>query len=113
MRYQARSIARMLMSFHVPAFLTGTASKSAVYAMVILLLVGYVVKISHLTTGGYEIATLEKKVSALTDESSKLNAEVASYQSIASIQKRLQGVAMVPAENITYIKVNSLTMADR
>lgn len=112
-RYQFRSVVRMFLSFRIPTFLTGTASKASIYALVIFLLVGYVSKISHLTTGGYEIASLEKKVAMLSGESEKLSAEVASYQSIASIQKRLPGISMVPAKNVNYIKLNSLVVAER
>ncbi len=112
-RYQVRSAVRFLFSFRVPSFLTGNAAKLTVSAIVIFLLVGYVMKISSLSTSGYEIASLEKKVAALSDESVKLNAEVASYQSIASIQKRLQGVAMVPVKNINYIKVSATAVAER
>ncbi len=112
-RYQFRSITRFIFSFRVPSFLTGNTAKLTVSTIVFFLLVGYVMKISSLSTSGYEIANLEKKVAVLSNESVKLSAEVASYQSIASIQKRLQGVAMVPVKNINYIKVGATAVAER
>ena len=112
-RYQVRSIARFLFSFSVPSFLTGNTARLTVSTVALFLLVGYVSKISHLSTSGYEIDVLEKKVAVLSDESVKLNAEVASYQSIASIQKRLQGASMVPVKNINYIKTSATVVAER
>lgn len=112
-RYQVRSFTQFLRSLQIPDFFTGTVAKTVVSALVLSLLIGYVLQISHLTTSGYEIAVLEKKVSALNDDAEKLNAEVASYQSIASIQKRLQGAAMVPVKNISYIKASAMTVAER
>lgn len=112
-RYQLRSFIRTFLSIRFPTFLTGTASKAVLSVIIIFLLVGYIAEISNLTTSGYQIATLEKKVSVLTNESSQLNAEVASFQSIASIQKRLQGVVMEPVKNISYIKVSPMTVAER
>ena len=112
-QYQVRSLARFFVMFRLPAVFTSPVSKAAIYAIVILFFAGYVVQISHLTTGGYEIASLEKGVATLEDESSKLASEIASFQSIASIQKRLKGISMVPAKNITYLKANSMSVAER
>lgn len=112
-RYQVRSIAQFFASLRIPSVLTGTGAKVTIMGLVLLLAVGYIVEMSRLTTSGYEIAELEKKVASLTEESDKLSTEVASHQSIASIQKRLQGVAMVPAKNIRYIKVSDMAVAAR
>jgi hypothetical protein len=74
---------------------------------------GYFFEISHLTTSGYEIAKLEKRVDALQDESKQLNTELAAAQSISRIQKRLEAINMVPAGSIKYIKYSETVVAQR
>jgi hypothetical protein len=112
-RYQVRSVARFFDSFSVPAFLTGLGARFCLVAVVVMLSVGYIVQISHLSTGGYEIAKLEKEISKLSDESERLTTEVAEYQSISNVQKRLQGLSMVPAQNIKYVKLGDTAVAQR
>lgn len=103
-RYSVRSFVGFFYGLSVPEYLTGTATKSIICLTLVVLTIGYVFQISLLTTGGYEIANLEKKLAVLSDESQKLNSEAASYQSLSSVQERIKNLKMVPAAEITYIK---------
>lgn len=112
-RYQFRSFFHYVFAFSVPEFLTGTFAKVTVTTLAFLLMIGYVVQISELTTGGYEIATLEKSITALKDENKTLNTELAASQSMTSIKKRLNEISMVRAEQIKYVRVQDNVVAQR
>ena len=101
------SVKHLFKSIAVPAWMSSTTVKLVVSGISICLLVGYIAQISNLTTSGYEIVTLEKKVEGLSGDTQKLTSELATYQSISSVQKRVQGIAMVPASNIKYIKIST------
>jgi hypothetical protein len=108
-RYQVKYLTEYLGSFQMPRFLTGGAARFTLAALTIFLLGGFVYQISFLTTGGYEIAKLEKSISAVSDENDKLKTEIASYQSISSVQKRLQSLGMVKGENVRYVRLTKET----
>lgn len=112
-KYQYRSFMQFVFAFELPAILTGTLARVTMFSLIVLLLVGYVVQISKLTAGGFKIADLEKQVNSLADETQKMNAEVASYQSIHSVEKRLDGISMVPVGQIHYVNVAEAAMAKR
>ena len=102
-RYQSQSIA--IPQFRLPGLLAGAAIRTLILFSVVALLAGYFSQISSLTTGGYKIKDLEKQKVTISDENERLKAEIASYQSMNSVKKRLESMGMVKAENIKYIKV--------
>lgn len=93
--------------------LAGAAARTALVLVVVILFIGYFFQISSLTTGGYEIAQLEQKTATLNEENEKLRAEIASYQSMNSIQKRLETLGMVKATNIKYVNITENSVAKR
>lgn len=113
LRYQYLSFTQFIFNFELPAFLTGTLARVTILSVIVVMVIGYVVQVSNLTTGGFQIADLEKQVDSLSDETQKINAEVATYQSIHSVEKRLEGISMVPAGQIHYVKTADAAMAKR
>lgn len=114
LRSHSRSFTQVFSSFTVPAFLTGTAARFTVAIVVVALVVGYIMQIGILTTSGYEIATLERQVDALSSDTEKLSSTLASYQAISSVEKRLEPGSMIPASNITHIKsISEAAVAQR
>lgn len=107
LRSNQRVYAQFLQNWQLPAFLTGIGARFAITALMICLAVGYIVQIGTLTTSGYQIAALEKQVNALGDDTQKLKSELATFQSISNVEKRLVPGTMVPASNIRHIKVTS------
>lgn len=68
---------------------------------------------NHAATGGYQIQSLEKRVSELSNYTQKLQSELATYQSMANIQERLKAMPMVEAGAIKYLKPLSGAVAQR
>jgi hypothetical protein len=95
--------------FEAPAFLFGTPARLLVMSAVVFLVVGYIVQIGVLTTSGYEIATLEKQVESLSNDTEKLTSTLASYQAIGSVEKRLEPGSMVPVIHIEHIRTSIQT----
>ena len=62
----------------------------------------FVIQISSVSTKGFEISNIEKKVQKLERENRKLEVHIAEYRSMKSIQTRLDGMDMVVADNIHY-----------
>lgn len=112
-RYQFRYFLQFLYSLRVPVALTGSAAKVTVTGLVIVLFMGYIAEVGKLTTGGYEIAALEKKMVTLKNETKKLNTELASFQSINSVKKRVESRKMIPVSRIDYVNIADSAMAQR
>lgn len=108
-RYQWRYFVQFLRSIALPAWVLDGRAKLIVAALVVLLGVGYVAQTNRVTTSGYVVHNLENEVTATASEIQKLEAEVASYQSMASIQKRLGEAQMVPVTQIRYVKAGNDT----
>jgi cell division protein FtsL len=96
-----------------PAILVGAATRTVLVVSLIILIVGYIFQVSSLTTGGYEIAKLQEQTAQLSSENEKLRSEIASYQSMSSVEKRLETLGMVKANNVQYIDLNDSIVAKR
>ena len=113
-KYAYRSLAQRILSVRLPAVLTGLQARLFVLSFVIVGTVGYMAMTNNLATSGYQVHDLENQVAGLQQDVEKLNIQVASNQSMASIQKRLPNVAMAPETNVAYIKAPSdVAMANR
>jgi hypothetical protein len=65
--------------------------------------IGYVMEMNQATAKGYEIKTLEKSVSALQGENAKLNAGLATLQSMAAKQDKISMMGMVDVGKVDYV----------
>lgn len=111
-RYGAQPMHGM-MQVRMPGILMGAAAKTLLVAAIVSMAIGYYFQMSSLTTGGYEISKIEKQKAALLEENDALRNEVASYQSMTNVQKRLESSGMVKATNIKYIKIQEGSVAQR
>lgn len=102
-----------LMQVRMPGILVGAATKTLLVVGIVAMVVGYYFQINSLTVGGYEMMKLEAKKTVLLEENESLRTEVASYQSMASVQKRLESSGMIKAENIKYLKIQEGQVAQR
>lgn len=112
-RYQLKNAINLFSSFQIPTVLTSIMAKLTVTSVVVILIGGYITQIGSLTTSGYEIAALEKQISSLNYETKRLNSELASHQSISSVQKRLNEISMKPVKEIKYLKAEDTSVAQR
>lgn len=76
----------------------------------LLVLVGgaYIVKTNELSTTGYQIHDLENKVAVLKDDTSKLEVQIASLQSMPAINRRLGELKMVAPVSVSYLKTEAV-----
>jgi cell division protein FtsL len=102
-----------MMQVRMPGVLMGAAAKTLLAVAIVSMAVGYYFQMSSLTTGGYEISKLEHRKAQLLEENDALRNEVASYQSMTSVQKRLESSGMVKATDIKYLKVQDGSVAQR
>jgi|GEM_PF-2532572 hypothetical protein len=110
LRQNHRMFTQFLQNWELPAFLTGVGVRLVIASLMVVLGVGYIVQIGTLTTSGYQIAALEKQVNSLDDDTQKLKSELATFQSISNVEKRIVPGSMIPASNIRHIKVTSETV---
>jgi len=108
-RYQYRYFIQFLYSLALPRWVESSRVKVFVAALVVVLGVGYVFQTSAMATSGYIVHDLEREVASLESETEKIETQVASYQSMTSIQKRLVQTDYVSARPTKYLKVSTDT----
>lgn len=94
---------RAWQSVAVPAWLVSVRSKTLLSCLVVVAALACVTKITSVATRGYEVHELENKLALVAEETQKLETEMAEYQSMASIQKRLEGMQLVSVTAINYV----------
>ena len=86
-----------------------------VILLVIIFLFGflYIWQTNTVSTKGYELTDLERKVEALKRENSRLQVEIAQHTSMQSVQQRLQGTDLVAITDIQYVRPVGTAVAKR
>jgi Tfp pilus assembly protein PilN len=112
-RVQYQTGHNSMLQIKFPAILAGAATRTVLVVALLLLVVGYIFQVSSLTTGGYEIAKLQEQTALLNSENEKLRSEIASYQSMNSVEKRLESLGMVKASNVKYLNLSDPIVAQR
>lgn len=114
LKYHYRSLWRAILQFSLPAWLHGRVFKVSIFGFAALFAAGYLYQVNSISTSGYIIHDLEKRVGYLADEEQRLTSKVAELQSLATIGSRLPEVSMVPASALVYIaSVESAAVAQR
>ncbi|MHB8871403.1 MAG: hypothetical protein ACYC5G_03030 [Candidatus Doudnabacteria bacterium] len=80
-----------------------------VFVALCLMLLTYIVQINSFSTKGYEIKSLEKKISSLKEEQKALQIQSAELQSFQRIQGDTSIINMVPVSTIMYIQTTALS----
>ena len=101
------------MSMRLPGILLSAAVKTILIFAIISMVISYYFQMTSLTVGGYELSKLENQKAELMRSNEELKTEVASFQSMSNVEKRLEGLGMVKASNIKYIKVQEGSVAKR
>lgn len=97
----------------LPRWLTNSKTRFFLSIIIILLALTYVIQVSAAAVSGYEIQKWEKKVQSLAEEEKKLDVELADKGSIYYLEKRLQNLSMIPAEEVIYMKEKDRSVAKR
>jgi len=65
--------------------------------------VGYLVQVNAASSKGFQIRTLENRISELKENGDKLELKVAQEQSVASVEQKVQAMGMVPTPEVQYV----------
>jgi len=95
----------------IKKLLLSTAFRISLIVLILILGVVYLLQTTFLSTKGYEITELDKKIENLEQENQKLEFEIASNSSMKNIQERLQNSNMVAVNNVEYITLLGNTVA--
>lgn len=83
-----------------------------VVALLVILSVVYLWQVNSLTTKGYEIRTLERKIVELKEQQKRLELESASLQSIQRIEEASKTLNLVPSKQMDFPKQNGYAYED-
>lgn len=104
LRYHYRNMLRLWMGWRLPSFVDRAAVKVLLIVLVVVMGGAYIVKTNEVSTTGYQIHTLEKQIAALTEDTQKVEIQIASLQAMPNINRRLGDLQMVQPESVTYAK---------
>jgi hypothetical protein len=93
------------------AFLESWRFKIAMIGFAVILFLIYIVQINSLSTQGFRIKDLEKRVGQLKAENQALEIEAAEIKSSHELQSRINGLNMVAVGKIDYLSPTASTVA--
>lgn len=73
----------------------------------------YIIETNAVSTKGFAISDLERKIETLEQEQQRLNVEIAKSRSMKSVEERLQKMNMVAAADVQYVSVVGTAVARR
>jgi len=73
----------------------------------------HVVKMSSISTQGYEISKLQKQIQILEEEKQRVDVDIARLSSMEYIQTKVVQMAFVPIEKPQYMTVHGSSVAKR
>jgi hypothetical protein len=79
------------------------------FAALLLLAFAYLVQVNAFSTKGYEIHSLQVKISTLQEQNKKISIESSQLQSLNRIESAPQTATMVPVTQIGYIRTTALS----
>jgi len=100
-------------SWQLPRWLVSTRTRMVLVVLITGVGVGFLFQTNNVSTSGYVVHNLENKIADIQSQNEKLATQVASYQSMASIQQRLTDENMTPAAKISYLKGVTNQVAER
>lgn len=97
----------------IKKLIVSTACRAVLACFVVVFGVMYVIQTSAISTTGYDMRDLERKITELERENQKAEYEIAKYRSMDSIQTRLAKMDMVAAGDIQYVALVGTAVARR
>ena len=94
-------------------FIKSRGFRVALGAVIVLFFALSTINLSRMSTRGYDISNLQKKIAELEKENQKLDFKVAKSGSMQSIQDRLGQLNLVAADNVEYAILVGSSVARR
>ncbi|OGH71947.1 MAG: hypothetical protein A2921_02030 [Candidatus Magasanikbacteria bacterium RIFCSPLOWO2_01_FULL_43_20b] len=82
-------------------------------AFVVVFGVMYVAQTNAISTKGYTMNDIERRIQALKQQNQKLEFEIATHRSMRSIQSRLSNLNLVATDNVKYVTLTGSSVARR
>lgn len=73
----------------------------------------YLSEMNYLTTKGFYARNLEKQIAQIQNENEKLQSQAIEMKSMNDLLEKIQGLAMVKVDEITYFDTTGQTVARR
>ena len=108
--YAVRTILRLDV---LPAWAAGKAARVCCLSVLCLLFVAYIAITSVASSSGYRMKDLEKEVTVLKKEIQKTEVRIAEYNSMGSLEERIQNSGLVAVDNINYLDTSGPVVAKR
>lgn len=102
-----------LRTISLPQWLVGREIRTGLIMFVMFLSVAYVLRVNSAATRGYEAHALEKQIVELNANLQSLNIKIASAGSMVNIEKRLEGMDLVEAENVVRYNASAVVAMAR
>lgn len=83
-----------------------------IFALLACFGIFYLLIVNNLSTKGYEIKRLEKRIGELNEMQKRLGVESAALQSVQQIEETVQTLNLVPSKEINYPKGNGYAYDD-
>ncbi len=74
---------------------------------------GYLVQVNAASSKGFQIRTLQEKISDLKQQVDKTELRVAQEQSVASVEQKVREMGMVPTDEVQYVSSGASVVAQR
>lgn len=98
---------------NIKQFVLSTSFRIGLLSVTAILLTCHVVKMSSISTQGYEISALQKQIQTIQEEKQRIDIDIARQSSMEFIQDKVQQLQFVPIEKPQYITVHGMTVASR
>lgn len=97
----------------IRAILVSTSFRVVLGFCMILFGFMYIWQTNTVSTKGYTLTDLEKRINTLETETRRLDVEIAQHTSIGNLQERLTSTNLVAATEIKYLTLSGNTVAKR
>lgn len=98
---------------NIEQFLLSTGFRIGLLSLTVVLLTCHVLKMSSISTQGYEISALQNRIQTIEEEKQRIDIDIARQSSMEHIQNKVQEMHFVPIEKPQYITVHGMTVASR
>lgn len=112
-QFKYQNLVHSLQTIRVPAWLTSRTARLALFSIIFIFGLAYIINTAASATTGYQVHELEKHTAALQTEVQKLQVEIADNSSMNNISSRLVKLNMVEASNIKYFTTKNTAVAKK
>ncbi len=113
LEHSRRQIQLIWRGYGMPKWLVGNAARVSYLSLLGVLLVIYVCQVSSAAGIGYEMRDLQRNNETLRQEIRQISVEVATYNALPNLEKRISTSGLSRVSNITYMSAVDSIVAKR